>query len=385
MNSCTPNGKFSGNPKAEISALLCNIPFQWRDAIAEALTCALSQVINVDVTPSCDILKKCETVTQIFTSITDNNVSVKYVNEKNITTISDLDLTEAINNALDEVDPKCLMSQEEWDALTYPERLNAVFAKVCCVHGDCQGNPTSGGCGCVDCEDVENPDECIGLTACPCVTYAVTGTPPFIFSYKDCESKAILEFESVEETEVHICAIRGTIVTPLGVFSNEIANTCEEIPVTTTTSSSTTTTTAAPTTTSTTTTTTSTTSTTTIPPPTTTTTSTTTTTTVLPPPPTTTSTTTTTTTTSTSTTTTTTVVGLRKYYLADEYDCNTCFVTQSNILVDLPSAHAVQLGKFYQSNNDGFVYNIVNSTPQLAGASIALLTGNFTTCGGACT
>ncbi len=143
------------------------------------------------------------------------------------------------------------------------------------------------------------------ITACPCVTYAVTGTAPFIFSYKDCDTKAIVEFESAEETEVHICAIRGTIVTPPGVFCNEIASTCEEIPVTTTTSSSTTTTTAAPTTTTTTTTSTSTTSTTTFPAPTTTTTSTTTTTTIIPPPPTTTS----TTTTSSTTTTTTHAVG----------------------------------------------------------------------------
>lgn len=307
MASCTTNGNFSNNPKAEISALLCNIPSIWRDAIVEALTCALSEVLHVDADVTCEGVKDCESVTQFMTTIVDNILTATYVSERNITTIRNTDLTDAINHALDEVDPKCLMTQEAWDALTYQDRLNAVFDKVCCVHGDCAGNGGDGtGCGCVDCGDGDNPEDCIGLTACPCVTYEVIGTAPYSFTYKNCETKLITDFESIEDNISYVCAIRGTLSLPEDVISNEISATCSDIPATTTTSTTTTTTETTTTTSTTTTTTSSTTTTTTIPPPTTTTTttSTTTTTTLIVPPP------TTTTTTTTSTTTTTTASGV---------------------------------------------------------------------------
>lgn len=380
MPACNPQDKFSNNPKAEISALLCDIPSQWRDAISEALNCALNFVSHVDVSATCEGVKDCESVTSFFTSITDNNVSVKYVNEKNITTISNLDLTEAINNALDAVDPKCLMTQEEWDALTYEERLDAIFAKVCCVHGDCAGSGGGGGCGCEDCGDGDDV-ECVGLEACPCVTYEVTGTAPFIFSYKDCDSKEIVEFESLETDVVQLCAIRGTIVTPDGVICNEILNECsdETTSTTTTSTSTTTTTTEAPETT--TTTSTSTTTTTTEEPTTTTTTSSTTTTSTS----TTTTSSTTTTTTSTSTTTTTTVAEPLFYYLADSYTCLNCALVDTDVLISLPQSHSIQVGKFYVPViNDGMVYSIISPVHESPGSSVALTTANYTTCGGAC-
>jgi hypothetical protein len=51
------------------------------------------------------------------------------------------------------------------------------------------------------------------------------------------------------------------------------------------------------------------------------------------------------------------------YYLADEYDCSTCTVSASNVVVGFPTGTSVTVGQFY---NDvavtGFVYQIISST-----------------------
>lgn len=272
------------NPKAEISALLCNIPSQWRDSIVEALSCILS--LNRDSNATCEAIKDCETLTY-FEPIkrSGNTITLSYRDEKGVLYNRSVDLTTVINNILNGVDSSCLMDQEDWEELTFAEKLNAIYQKACCVHGNCTGGGDSG-CGC-DCEG--NPDEpCIGTNACKCMQYIITGAAPYTFSYKDCDTKLVTEYNSIDDNIVPICALKGSLILPLGVLFEETGE-CGDIPdTTTTTSSSTTTTTAAPTTTTTSTTTTST--------------STTTTTTAAP--------TTTTTTTTTSTTTTTTIAPL---------------------------------------------------------------------------
>jgi hypothetical protein len=364
------------NPKAELSALLCNIPANWRDSIVTALTCILS--LRRDGDSTCDGVKECETLTAFQPiTVTGNTITFSYRDEKGVTYNRNIDITTVINNLLNGVDAACLMDQEDWEALTFVEKLDAIYAKACCVHGNC-GDDTGGlGCGCEDCGDDDVP--CIGLNACVCTEYIVTGTAPFTFSYKDCTTKLVTEYESLVDNMVGICAIRGSLVLPDGVFCEEIgecgATTTTTSSTSTTTtieSSSTTTTTTEATTTSSTSTTTTTTA-----APTTTTTSTTTTTTS--------TTTTSTTTTSTSTTTTTTIAETLEFYIADEYSCDDCSLTNAGLLVTLPISHSVQVGKFYiPTIYLGFVYSIISSDPQPPASAIALTTANYTTCGGAC-
>lgn len=361
MNTC--------NPYDDISALLCDIPFQWRDALAKALACIMSY--KKDRGTTCADIKNCESLTALLPiEKSGDTITFKYKDEKGIVTSRSFSVTDVVSDALDGVDPKCLMSQEEWDALSYSERLSAIFNKSCCVYTSC--------CECDDCDDCQHSCECKG--------YFLQGTPPFTVTYKDCDTKLSVT-EEIAQEEYYICAMKGSITLSPGAVYIEAGN-CGDATTTTTTSSTTTTTTEEPTTT--TTTTSSTTTTTTEAPATTTTTTTSTTTTTTEAPVTTTTTTststTTTETTTTSTTTTTTAAEALSYYLADEYDCGTCLVSQSSILVEIPTSHSIQLGKYYQpiAHPSGFVYYIINITPQPVAPAIALSINNFTTCGGAC-
>jgi len=146
---------------------------------------------------------------------------------------------------------------------------------------------------------------------------------------------------------------------------------------TTTTTSTTTSTTTAPTTTSTTTSTTTaptttstTTSTTTAP---TTTTSTTTSTTTAP-----------TTTTTTSTTSTTTTV-VYDHYTADKYQCSTCTLVSSGLIVAFPVGQTVTINRFYPDAADlNHVYQITGTNPTGPGYVLDTSSGNYATCGDAC-
>lgn len=332
------------NPREEFSALLCNIPSGWRDAISEALECVLS--VKRDGNETCDSVKKCQTVTHFEPiKIVNNTLTFTYVDSFGIVHVRNIDLTPIINNALNSVDPKCLMTQEEWNALPLGQKFAAIYSKVCCVYTSC--------CGCEDCIDCEN--------SCACKQYLTDGTPPYTISYKDCETKLPVTVEVTESNLFEFCAMQGSVSIEGDanyVDTGDCGAIEETTTTTTTTSSSTTTTTTEATTTTTTTSTTSTTTAAT--------------------------TTTSTTTTSTSTTTTTTASAFT-YYLADEYLCNDCSIFNSNITVRLPASHVVQVGKFYRPVIfAGLVYNILSSTPQPNNPHVPLSTNNFTTCAGAC-
>jgi len=162
-----------------------------------------------------------------------------------------------------------------------------------------------------------------------------------------------------------------------------------------TTSTTTTTTTAVPTTSTTTTTTTAvpttstTTTTTTAVPTTSTTTTSTTTSTTTGPPTTTTSTTTSTTTaptttTTTSTTSTTTTV-VYDHYIADKYQCSTCTIVSSGLIVAFPVGQTVTINRFYPDAADlNHVYQITGTNPTGPGYVLDTSSGNYATCGDAC-
>jgi hypothetical protein len=159
------------------------------------------------------------------------------------------------------------------------------------------------------------------------------------------------------------------IVTEPTTTTTSTTTSTTTVPTTTTTTSTTTSTTTAPTTTTTTTTST-TTSTTTAP---TTTTSTTTSTTTAP-----------TTTTTTSTTSTTTTV-VYDHYIADKYQCSTCTIVSSGLIVAFPVGQTVTIGRFYPDAADlNHVYEITGTNPTGPGYVLDISSGNYTTCALAC-
>lgn len=340
------------NGKIDLDKYLCEIPFDWREDIINAIIAIEAGNNN---SSNCENIQNCQTVTSLspFTLV-GTILTIKYTDENGTVKTSTIDISPIIEDSLDNIDPKCIATEEEWAEMTNKERLQAIFNRSCCifnndiVEGCCECEPN-----CIDC----NFD-------CSCVAYYLTAeTVPYDLTYKDCETKG---FETIEVTEsLHYqCAIRNSLVLPLDVTYFEV----EECGISTTTTSTTTTTTAAPTTTTTTssTTTTSTEATTT-----TTTTSTST---------------TSTSTTSTTSSTTTTTTEAWAYYPANEHRCSDCIITQTDILVRIPSSQTVEPGKHHLpvGHPTGFVYNVTSASQQAPGAAIDIISTNFTTCGGAC-
>ena len=86
----------------------------------------------------------------------------------------------------------------------------------------------------------------------------------------------------------------------------------------------------------------------------------------------------------TTTTTTTTVNPGYDYYLADEYNCSGCSITNTNVLVAFPTGTSVIINRFYADiGGTGFVYQITQSTSP-GSPAILLTLPSATTCNGAC-
>ncbi len=86
----------------------------------------------------------------------------------------------------------------------------------------------------------------------------------------------------------------------------------------------------------------------------------------------------------TTTTTTTSAPEPYDYYLADEYICADCSITNTNVLVGFPTGTSVLINRYYPDVSlSGYVYRITQSTTP--GSPAVLLQLPFsTTCAGAC-
>jgi flagellin-like hook-associated protein FlgL len=175
---------------------------------------------------------------------------------------------------------------------------------------------------------------------------------------------AIIPIEGTTTTTTSTTSTTTTIVPTTTTTSTTTSTTTTIAPTTTTTS----TTTAAPTTTTSTTTSTTTAASTT-------TTSTTTSTTTESP----------TTTTTTSTTTTTTTAIVYDHYIADKYQCSTCTLVTSGLVVAFPAGQTVTINKFYPDAGDvNHVYEIVGTFGTGPGLILDTSFGQFDTCALAC-
>lgn len=112
----------------QIKLYLEPLPSEWRDK----LTKLLCEINNSRQKPDCDDFKECETLTSLSDfEVQGTTVSVKYKDEKSVTYTRSFDIAQAMNNSLDGLQPKCLASQVEWDALSYQQRLQLLIDKQC--------------------------------------------------------------------------------------------------------------------------------------------------------------------------------------------------------------------------------------------------------------
>jgi hypothetical protein len=94
---------------------------------------------------------------------------------------------------------------------------------------------------------------------------------------------------------------------------------------------------------------------------------------------------TTSTTTETPTTTTTTTSGITyDVYYADEYDCATCTLQNTNVQIAFPTGTSVTVGKWYAPlDPNGYSYQLSSLTLQ-SGPGLIMMTSQFNNCAFAC-
>lgn len=120
------------NCRKKYEKLLCDLPSKWADALADAL-CDMTEEEQEAICPS---VKECETLTGISEwTVEGTSVCFQYTNEAGDIQKRCFDL----NSLLDEINPKCLGSQDEWITLTLEQRFALLFGKQCecCDSVDC--------------------------------------------------------------------------------------------------------------------------------------------------------------------------------------------------------------------------------------------------------
>lgn len=115
------------NCNMDLNAYLCDIPSEWREGIVKALCLTF-----LPVEQNCTSIKNCETLTSLsgFT-LEGSELSVTFRDENGSVFTREIDLSLPIETSLDEVDPNCLMSQEDWDNLSYLEKIQSIIDSHC--------------------------------------------------------------------------------------------------------------------------------------------------------------------------------------------------------------------------------------------------------------
>lgn len=106
---------------------LCDIPYQWRKQIANAICGAFP---SSDFT--CEDVAKCETLTTLseFTQI-GSRISIVFTDERNKKYTLEIDIKDVLNVSLDNIDPMCLASPEDWAIWTNKQRIESIINSSC--------------------------------------------------------------------------------------------------------------------------------------------------------------------------------------------------------------------------------------------------------------
>jgi hypothetical protein len=143
--------------RQQIKDMLDALPSKWADQLATILCQIKEDKESVD----CNKVKECETVTSMsdFT-VSGTTVSIKYTDENGTQVTRSFDAGAVVNGTLDDLDPNCLASPEEWNSLSYDQRIQLLIDAHCACCGfnvllipqdelidynDCVPDPGTGG------------------------------------------------------------------------------------------------------------------------------------------------------------------------------------------------------------------------------------------------
>lgn len=116
------------NCETILDKYLCDIPSVWRKSIVKAICMAIPSSDTLD----CTDIKPCETITT-FSEFRKSGslISITFRDERNRAHILTMDLSIVLDSSLDDIDPMCLATEEEWAAMTNEERYERLINHSC--------------------------------------------------------------------------------------------------------------------------------------------------------------------------------------------------------------------------------------------------------------
>lgn len=116
------------NCQERLSVYLCDIPEKWREQIVRTMCLA----IEADNTSTCADIEKCFFTAQL-SAIERNGtyITISYTDENQEVVTRTFNFTQLIEHSMDGLDPKCVATQEDWDAMTYLEKIQAIIDYRC--------------------------------------------------------------------------------------------------------------------------------------------------------------------------------------------------------------------------------------------------------------
>lgn len=112
------------NCEEVIGKYLCDLPSEWAKQIAKVICSFISPSTPVD----CNEVKRCEILTTLSAfSISGSEICITYTDEEGTPWERCFDIAE-IGLPLN---PKCIMSQEDWDLLTWEQQVQAIIDYAC--------------------------------------------------------------------------------------------------------------------------------------------------------------------------------------------------------------------------------------------------------------
>jgi hypothetical protein len=111
---------------------LCDLPSAWSKQMAKVIC----KFINPTVPLDCNSVKNCETLTSLSAFTVDGSeVCITYTDENGTAVTRCFDMNDV---GLD-LDPKCIMDQEDWDLLSWRDQIQAIIDYAC----TCQQHTTT--------------------------------------------------------------------------------------------------------------------------------------------------------------------------------------------------------------------------------------------------
>lgn len=114
--------------KEQIESYLSALPSKWKAQLTEVLC----EIYESRQTPTCEDVKKCETLTTLSDfSVTDGQVCITYKDEKGVSFQRCFTVDSILNGQLDDIQPGCLTDETTWSNLSFAERIQLLIDAHC--------------------------------------------------------------------------------------------------------------------------------------------------------------------------------------------------------------------------------------------------------------